>query len=72
MLLTFLQNDFFVSGAEDGSVSKYLFDTMSFDKFLIRCTLPVRDVALSPDGKLCAVASDELVVKIVIPQTQVE
>ena len=38
---------------------------MSFDKFLMRCSLPVRDVALSPDGTWCAVASDELVVKVV-------
>lgn len=38
---------------------------MAFDKFLIRCTLPVRDVQISPDGKWCAVASDELVVKVV-------
>jgi chromosome transmission fidelity protein 4 len=38
---------------------------MSFDKFLMRCSLPIRDVALSPDGEWCAVASDELVVKVV-------
>jgi chromosome transmission fidelity protein 4 len=38
---------------------------MSFEKFLLRCTLPIRDISLSPDGKWCAVASDELVVKIV-------
>ena len=38
---------------------------MAFDKFLVRCTLPIRDVSLSPDGSWCAVASDELTVKIV-------
>lgn len=38
---------------------------MTFDKFLVRCALPIRDVALSPDGVWCAVASDELTVKIV-------
>lgn len=38
---------------------------MTFEKFLVRCTLPIRDVALSPDGIWCAVASDELTVKIV-------
>jgi len=38
---------------------------MSFDKYLTRCTLPIRDIAISPNGKWCAVASDELVVKIV-------
>jgi chromosome transmission fidelity protein 4 len=38
---------------------------MSFEKFLVRCALPVRDVALSRDGMWCAVASDELTVKIV-------
>jgi chromosome transmission fidelity protein 4 len=59
------QDEFFVTGAEDGTVSKYSLETMSFEKFLLRCSLPIRDVALSPDGKWCAVASDELVVKIV-------
>jgi chromosome transmission fidelity protein 4 len=59
------QNDFFVTGAEDGTVSKYSLETMSFEKFLMRCSLPVRDIALSPDGIWCAVASDELVVKVV-------
>ncbi|TEY48918.1 hypothetical protein BOTCAL_0289g00170 [Botryotinia calthae] len=58
-------NEFFVAGSEDGTVSKYSLDTMSFDKFLMRCSLPVRDIAISPDGKWCAVASDELTVKIV-------
>ena len=38
---------------------------MSFDNFLMRCSLPVRDVAISPTGTWCAVASDELVVKVV-------
>lgn len=38
---------------------------MSFEKFLVRSTLPIRDIALSPDGKWCAVASDELTVKII-------
>ncbi|KAL3418688.1 WD domain-containing protein [Phlyctema vagabunda] len=56
---------FFVTGSEDGSVSKYTFDTMSYDKFLMRCSLPVRDIVISPDGEWCAVASDELTVKIV-------
>jgi len=38
---------------------------MSFDKFLMRCSLPIRDIELSPNGKWCAVASDELIVKVV-------
>jgi chromosome transmission fidelity protein 4 len=54
-----------VSGSEDGCVSMYSLSTMSFEKFLVRCALPIRDVALSPDGAWCAVASDELTVKIV-------
>jgi len=64
-LLTILQNEFFVAGSEDGTVSMYLMNSMAFEKFLVRCALPVRDVALSPDGVWCAVASDELTVKIV-------
>ena len=38
---------------------------MTFDKFLMRCSLPIRDVSVSPNGQWCAVASDELIVKIV-------
>ena len=58
-------NNFFVAGCEDGTVSLYTLDTNIFDKFLLRATLPVRDVALSPDDKWCAVASDETSVKLV-------
>ncbi|KAK7722124.1 DNA polymerase alpha accessory factor Mcl1 [Diaporthe eres] len=58
-------DDFFIVGSEDGTVSLYSLETNTFERFLTRCTLPVRDVALSPDGKLCAVASDELTVKVV-------
>lgn len=58
-------DDFFVVGSEDGTVSLYSLDTHTFERFLTRCSLPVRHVALSPDGKLCAVASDELTVKVV-------
>lgn len=56
---------FFIVGSEDGTVSLYSLETNTFERFLTRCDLPVRDVALSPDGKLCAVASDELSVKVV-------
>ena len=38
---------------------------MSYEKYLTRCSLPIRDVTLSSNGKWCAVASDELVVKII-------
>lgn len=56
---------FFLVGSEDGTVSLYSLETNTFERFITRCTLPIRDLALSPDGKLCAVASDELTVKIV-------
>ncbi|KAI1479487.1 hypothetical protein K445DRAFT_65511 [Daldinia sp. EC12] len=58
-------DDFFVVGSEDGTVSLYSIPDAAFDKFLLRCSLPIRDVALSPDSKWCAVASDELTVKLV-------
>lgn len=58
-------NDFFVAGSEDGTVSLYQLGSNTFERFLLRCSLPVRDVALSPDSKWCAVASDELTVKLV-------
>lgn len=38
---------------------------MSYEKYLTRCSLPIRDVSISKDGQWCAVASDELVVKII-------
>lgn len=56
---------FFVSGCEDGTVSLYSLENNLFDRFLFRASLPIRDVAISPDGKWCAVASDELTVKLV-------
>ncbi|KAF2462315.1 WD40-repeat-containing domain protein [Lineolata rhizophorae] len=58
-------NDFFLAGSEDGTVCKYSLHTNSLDGILVRCTLPVRDIALSPDGLWAAVASDELTVKVV-------
>ncbi|KAF7535395.1 hypothetical protein G7Z17_g13212 [Cylindrodendrum hubeiense] len=57
--------NFFVVGSEDTTVSRYSLDTASFENFLLRTTLPIRDVALTADNKWCAVASDELTVKIV-------
>lgn len=51
-------NDFFLTGAEDGTVSMYSLDTYTYEKMLTRCTLPIRDVALSPDGQWAAVASE--------------
>jgi chromosome transmission fidelity protein 4 len=58
-------NDFFVIGHEDGRVSLCSLETNAFDKAVTQCSLPIRDVALSPDKKWCAVASDELTVKLV-------
>ncbi|KAL2214161.1 WD40 repeat-like protein [Sarocladium strictum] len=61
-------NHFFVVGSEDGTVSLYSIDNAIFDRFLLRTSLPIRDVALTPDSKWCAVASDELSVKVVNTQ----
>ncbi|OWP03698.1 hypothetical protein B2J93_9544 [Marssonina coronariae] len=58
-------NDFFVVGSEDGNISRFSLETMVYEKYLTRCSLPIRDVTLSPNGQWCAVASDELVVKVV-------
>lgn len=51
-------NDFFVVGAEDGSVTKYSLLTNAMEEILVRCSMPVRDIALSPDGQWAAVASE--------------
>ncbi|KAF2811862.1 WD40 repeat-like protein [Mytilinidion resinicola] len=58
-------NTFFIAGSEDGTVCKYSLETNSLETILVRSTLAVRDVALSPDANWVAVASDELVVKVV-------
>ena len=52
------QNDFFIVGAEDGTVTKYSLHTNKPDGILTRCTLPIRDIAISPDGQWAAVASE--------------
>lgn len=39
--------------------------TNTFSQFLVRTTLPARDVVFSPDGNWVAVASDETTVKVV-------
>jgi chromosome transmission fidelity protein 4 len=53
-----VQNGFFITGSEDGTVSKYTLDGNKFEEILERATLPIRDVALSPDGNWIAVASE--------------
>ncbi|KJZ80157.1 hypothetical protein HIM_00007 [Hirsutella minnesotensis 3608] len=58
-------SDFFVAGSEDGTVSLYSLTGATFERFLLRTSLSIRDVALSSDSEWCAVASDELTVKIV-------
>lgn len=52
------QNDFFITGSEDGTVWMYSLETNSMDKMLTRSTLPIRDIALSQDGIWAAVASE--------------
>ncbi len=58
----------FVVGSEDGTVSLFSLAAASFERFLLRTSLPVRDVALAASGQWCAVTSDELTVKIVHTQ----
>lgn len=59
--LTQVQNDFFITGSEDGSVCKFSLETNALDEVLVRCSLPIRDLALSPDGEWVAVASEYVV-----------
>lgn len=60
--------DFFIVGSEDGTVSLYSMATNMFERFLLRTSLPIRDVSLTSDSIWCAVASDEMSVKIVNTQ----
>lgn len=52
------QNDSFIMGAEDGTVWQYEIESGKTDKLLVRCALPVRDIAVSKDGEWAAVASE--------------
>lgn len=36
----------------------YSLETYTYEKMLTRCTLPIRDIALSADGQWAAVASE--------------
>ena len=58
-------NDYAILGSEDGTVCQYELPDGKLDKLLVRCTLPIRDIALSPDEKYIAVCSDEIEVKLV-------
>ncbi|KAJ5693276.1 hypothetical protein N7462_002699 [Penicillium macrosclerotiorum] len=58
-------NESFIMGAEDGTVWQYDISSGKMGSLLVRCALPVRDIAVSRDGEWAAVASDELTVKIV-------
>ncbi|KAJ5927429.1 hypothetical protein N7516_009202 [Penicillium verrucosum] len=58
-------NRSFIMGAEDGTVWKYDIMSGKMQNLLVRCALPVRDIAVTRDGEWVAVASDELTVKIV-------
>ncbi|KAL4875547.1 WD40-repeat-containing domain protein [Aspergillus karnatakaensis] len=58
-------NDYFFMGAEDGTVWQFEVQSGRMEKLLVRCALPVRDIAVSKDGEWVAVASDELTVKLV-------
>ena len=51
-------NGFFIIGSESGEVTKYSLVTKRMGEILVRCTAPVRDLALSPDGQWVAVASE--------------
>jgi chromosome transmission fidelity protein 4 len=47
-----------MAGAEDGTVWRYGIEAGKMDKLLLRCALPVRDLAISRDGAWLAVASE--------------
>lgn len=45
-------------GAEDGTVWQYDVLTGKMQNLLVRCALPVRDIAVTADGEWVAVASE--------------
>ena len=36
----------------------YSLETYTYEKMVSRCTLPIRDIAVSPDGQWAAIASE--------------
>lgn len=53
-----MQNEVVLLGAEDGTVWSYDAVSGKMGGLLVRCALPVRDIAVSRDGKWVAVASE--------------
>lgn len=51
-------NDFAILGCEDGTVCEYEVPSGDLKKMLVRSTLPIRSIALSPDEKFIAVSSE--------------
>lgn len=47
-------------GAEDGTVWKYGIESGKMEQLLVRCALPVRDLAVTKDGEWVAVASESV------------
>jgi chromosome transmission fidelity protein 4 len=53
-----MQNDYFITGNEDGLVSQFNIHQKRLDKLLVRSSLPIRALAISPDEKWVAVSSE--------------
>lgn len=51
-------NDYAILGCEDGTVCEYEVPSGDLKKMLVRTTLPIRSIALSPDEKFIAVSSE--------------
>lgn len=51
-------NDYAILGCEDGTVCEYDVPSGDLKQMLVRSTLPIRDIALSPDEKWVAVSSE--------------
>lgn len=53
-----MQDDYFIAGNEDGLVSQFSIPQKRLDKLLVRSSLPIRALAISPDEKWLAVSSE--------------
>ncbi len=47
-----------ILGCEDGTVCEYAVPSGDLKQLLVRTTLPIRDIALSPDEQWVAVSSE--------------
>ncbi|RKP23422.1 WD40-repeat-containing domain protein, partial [Syncephalis pseudoplumigaleata] len=58
------QKDLLIVGSEDRSVTCFQYPQLEFAKLLVRCNLPVKDIAVNHQGSLLAIATEDPTITI--------